>query len=441
MARGESLFFPVVGAKAWSHVNYTGRPSWEREAQDAHGWKTLTIWILFGATLYQMLLCLLHTHVMSIRTAMVGGAEFVLYLGCLLILARRLRLEFVAILAMIAAYLLFLALLRGSLDFKGFRDVLIVVLFYWVGKTMGDVRMADRMLKILICIVLAFGLFEMFFLAQYSRVFNVFSYYVSQGGLSGTNWAKDSTLALNSIRPDGIGRTILPSLLGSHRVSSIFLEPVSLGNFAVIIGAWGLSKNREEWRKMAFFVGAAVVLITLCDSRYGMLTLGALIAMRLLFVGRMHNMAIILPLVCVSLLILVAMLMDYHGDNILGRLRITGAVLKSFGVDELLGLEGYNIGFGDMGYAVLITRFGVIFCVAMWIGFWMIKMQDEQGTRFRAYVALYMSLILSISGTSMMALKTAGILWFLVGCCALRDKKVVPRRQEAHVPLKEKWKS
>jgi len=253
MARGESLFFPAASGNTWSHVNYTGPSSLQNDVEDARGWKTLTIWILFGATLYQMLLCLLHTHVMSIRTAMVGGAEFVLYLGCLLILARRLKLEFVAILAMIAAYLLFLALLRGSLDFKGFRDVLIVVLFYWVGKTMGDVKMADRLLKILICIVLAFGFFEMFFLDLYSRVFNVFSYYVSQGGLSGTNWAKDSTLALNSIRPDGIGRTILPSILGNHRVSSIFLEPVSLGNFAVIVGAWGLSKNKDEWRKMAFF--------------------------------------------------------------------------------------------------------------------------------------------------------------------------------------------
>ena len=392
--------------------------------------RQLTFWILIAATTYQLMLCLVHTHLFSIRTSIVGMAEFVIYLGCLIVLVRRLRLEFTAIITLIAAYLLFLALLRGAMDFKGFRDIIIVVLFYWLGRTMGDIAMADRLLKILIAIVLVFGLFELLFVDLYSRVFNVFSYYVSQGGLSGvTNWAKGSTLALNSIRPEGIGRTILPGLLGSHRVSSIFMEPVSLGNFAVIVAAWGLSKSRDEWRKMLFFVMSAVVMITLSDSRYGMVTVGLLVVMRMLFVGRMHTLAMLLPLMCIAVLIaLVLVLGNYQGDNIMGRLYVTGTVLMNFNVSEILGLQGFNINFGDMGYAVVLTRYGLILCTILWIAFWMIKMKDERGIRFRAYVALYISLILAISGTSLMALKTAGILWFLIGCCVLRDKAVVHAR-------------
>jgi putative polymerase len=53
----------------------------------------------------------------------------------------------------------------------------------------------------------------------------------------------------------------------------------------------------------------------------------------------------------------------------------------------------------------------------------MIKMRDEHGERFRTYIVIYMSLILCISGTSLFALKSAGVLWFLLGCCAVRDKK------------------
>lgn len=392
--------------------------------------RQLTFWILIAATTYQSMLCLVHTHLFSISTPIVGMAEFVIYLGCLVVLVRRLRLEFTAIITLIAAYLLFLALLRGAMDFKGFRDIIIVVLFYWLGRTMGDIAMADRLLKILIAVVLIFGLFELLFVDLYSRVFNVFSYYVSQGGLSGvTNWAKGSTLALNSIRPEGIGRTILPGLLGSHRVSSIFMEPVSLGNFAVIVAAWGLSKGRDEWRKMLFFVMSAVVMITLSDSRYGMVTVGLLVVMRMLFVGRMHALAILLPLMCIAVLIaLVLALGNYQGDNIMGRLYVTGTVLMNFNVSEILGLQGFNTNYGDMGYAVVLTRYGLILCTILWIAFWMIKMKDERGIRFRAYVALYISLILAISGTSLMALKTAGILWFLIGCCVLRDKAVVHAR-------------
>ncbi|GGC04887.1 hypothetical protein GCM10007205_12600 [Oxalicibacterium flavum] len=427
MARHDSLFFPPA-ANGWAHPGYTPRPTAQQAARQEHGWRLFGLWILFGAALYQMALCLVHTHVFAVRTAMVGAAEFVLYLGCLLVLARRLQLDVVAILSLCAAYLLLLALLRGSLDAKGFRDLLIVLLFYWLGRSVGDVRTADRFLRILIGVVLLFGFFEMFFVEYYSRVFNVFSYYVSQGGLRGTNWIKDNTLALNSMRPEGIGRTILPGLLGAHRVSSIFLEPVSLGNFAVITAAWGLSKEKTEWRWMLFFVGAAMLMITLADSRYGLMTISCLILMRLAFRGRMHYLLMFLPLVCVLMLIGIALFLpDYHGDNMLGRLRITGVVLSEFGIGELMGLKGYNLGFGDMGYAVLLTRFGLPFFVALWIGFWMIRMKDEQGIRFRAYAALYMSLILAISGTSLMALKTAGVLWFLIGCCALREKPAVAR--------------
>jgi putative polymerase len=327
-------------------------------------------------------------------------------------------------------------LLRGSLDFKGFRDILIIVLFYWLGRTMGTMEMADRLLKIVIGIVLLFGFFELCFVDLYSRVFNTFSYYVNQGGLANvTNWAKGSALALNGMRPEGIGRTILPSLLGNHRVSSIFLEPVSLGNFAVIIAAWGLSKEREEWRKMLFFLVSAAILITLADSRYGMLTVMCLVVMRLLFVGRMNTLAILLPPICVGLLMTIVFVMNgKYSDNILGRLYTTGATLMQFGPKEIFGLKGFDLNFGDMGYAVILTRFGLVFFTFCWIGFWLIKMQDARGIRFRAYVALYASLIMAVSGTSLLALKTSGILWFLVGCCAAR-KSVAARKAAQREPV------
>ena len=180
-----------------------------------------------------------------------------------------------------------MAILRNQLDPKGFRDVLIPILFYGLGRQIGDIKYADRVLKLMVWIVLFFGFFELLYLDLYSRFFNIFSYYVSQGSLTaGSNWAKDSVLGLNGTRPEGIGRTILPALLGNHRISSVFLEPVSLGNFAVIIASWGLAKRREDFKDMLFFVAAALVMIALSDSRYGMITLAALVAMRCLPIGK-----------------------------------------------------------------------------------------------------------------------------------------------------------
>jgi putative polymerase len=383
--------------------------------------KTLVFWTLLVALMYQAVLCALHTSVHPISMSGVALAELGIYMACFAVLVRNMRLEFVATVALAASYLLLLAILRNQLDPKGFRDVMIPILFYALGRQIGDIKYADRLLRVAVVLVLGFGFFELLFVDAFSRVFNIFSYYVSQGSLTaGSNWAKDSVLGLNGTRPEGIGRTILPSLLGNHRVSSVFLEPVSLGNFAVIIAGWGLAKRREDFRNMAFFLIAALVMIALADSRYGMITIGLLIVLRLL-PWQKNSWMIILPLASVVLLGAIgAFYNGGYGDNVVGRLYLSGKTLLGLNLGMIFGLDGFNVGYGDMGYPSLLTRWGALLCIVMWCAFWMVKMQDERGERFRVYTTLYMSLILCVSGTSLFALKTAGILWFLVGCFAGR---------------------
>ncbi len=385
-------------------------------------------WILMVALVYQAVLCAIHTNVHPISVAGVGLTEGAIYIACLAVLIKRIRLEFVAVAFLVAAYLFLMAILRNQLDPKGFRDVMIPILFYGIGREIGNGKYADRLLKVMVLLVLAFGFFELFFLDWFSRVFNIFSYYVSQGNLAaGSNWAKDSVLGLNGIRPEGIGRTILPSLIGNHRVSSIFLEPVSLGNFAVIIAAWGLSKRRDEIKEMIFFLLAAATMITLSDSRYGMITVAALVVMRCLPLTKANTWLIVMPFLSVTLLLLLATVFGGHySDSVLGRLFVSGKTLSNLDLGMIFGLDGFNTSFGDMGYPSLLTRLGLLLCIFLWGAFWMLKMEDERGNRFRAYITLYMSLILCVSGTSLFALKTAGVLWFLVGCAAGRAKDALP---------------
>ncbi|MDY7576651.1 polysaccharide polymerase [Actimicrobium sp. CCI2.3] len=414
----------MFASNTTNHLNTAGRRNVSPQGITTESPLTrlIVLTAVLGATIYQALLCLANTHLFRTSTGVVALVEFSIYLLCLFVILRRISLDFIAILTLVASYLLLLALLRSSLDIKGFRDLIIPLLFFWLGKEVGSINRADKILKIIILVVLVMGCFELFFVDLYSRIFNIFSYYGTTGGMNATtNWA-GGTLALNGTRPDGIGRTILPSLLGAHRVSSIFLEPVSLGNFAVITAAWGLAKKREEFRKAAFFLVSAAVMITMADSRYGLATVMVLVAMRFIVSGRMNIAVIAGPILAVIILLIVPNLTQGHfGDDALGRLVRTGRILSGFGTNEIFGLSGYAVDFGDMGYAVALTRFGLILCAVLWIGFWMIKMRDDTGSRFRTYVAVYASLILMVSGTSLFALKTAGILWFLVGCCAKNE--------------------
>lgn len=384
--------------------------------------KSITL-ILVASVTYQTILAFIHTHFFHVSAFTVALSEFLIYLACVLVLAKHIRLEFVAIVALVLAYLLVLSIFRNALEIKGFRDVMIPILFYWLGRHVGDVKYADGLLKKLVVVVLIFGFFELFFLDMYTRLLDIFSYYVSTGTVTvATNFIKGSALNLNGMRPEGIGRTILPSLLGSHRISSVFLEPVSLGNFAVITAAWGLSKSREEYKLGLFFWLSAIILIALSDSRYGLIVVTLLTVMRFIVGRQLNIVAIVLPFLSILALILIG-LYAHTGlaDNIMGRLFWTGNTLLTFNIEKIFGIQGFNIPYGDMGYAYLLSRWGIVLCITLWGALWMIKMSDERGNRFRAYAALYIALILTVSGTSFFALKTAGLLWFLMGCCIYRD--------------------
>ena len=379
--------------------------------------------ILIASIIYQAILALIHTHIHAISAATVGGAEFFIYLACVWVLAQHIRLEYVAVAVLILAYLMLLSIFRNAIELKGFRDVIIPLLFYGLGRQRGGMHYAEKILKVLVIVVLLFGFFELFFLDGYTYLLNIFSYYVGTGTITiATNFVTGSSLNLNGIRPEGIGRTILPALLGSHRISSVFLEPISLGNFAVMVAAWGLSKQSEEYKQALFFVVAAIVLIALSDSRFGLGVVALLMAMRLVAAHRLHSALILLPLISILSLIVIGLF--FHGgiaDDTMGRLFWTGTTLLDFNIAKIFGIEGFDIPYGDMGYAYLLSRWGVLLCITLWGALWMIRMADEQGQRFRAYAVLYISLILTVSGTSFFALKTAGLLWFLMGSCARQN--------------------
>jgi putative polymerase len=381
----------------------------------------LVIALLVASVTYQAFLCLINTQVMSASRAMVGLAEAVILLACLPILARRL-LPGVMIIAMLAgAMLCLLALFTGHINVKAFRDLVIPLCFFWLGCNVGRPELGDRALTIAIGVVLALGLAEYFFLDLYTNFFDIFGYYVNIGSLQPiTEYARDSRLQMNGIRPDGIGRTLFPGLLGSHRVSSVFLEPVSLGNFAAMTAAWGLSRGRDELRQAIFFLVAAFVLMVLSDSRFALMSVSIMVAMRLLLPGNAVNLAVLAPFAALGLLIYLGLTMSGTiGDNFIGRLTLSGWSLVDFDVATLLGADHSEF-YADEGYAFVFSTFGLPLCLLLWFSIWFLKMPDQRGQRFRAFISVYIALILCVSGTSLFAFKSAGMLWFLLGC-ALRS--------------------
>ena len=378
--------------------------------------RPLGVAIVVGAVCYQVALCLIDTHLFPASRAMVGLAEAMLMLACLPLLLPRLLPGVVILASLTAAVLCLLALFRGGLDIKGFRDVLIPFWFFWLGRNIGDIRLADRALKITIGVVLALGFYELFALESFTRFLDIFGYYVNIGSLEEiTEYNRDSRLQMNGIRPEDIGRTLLPRLLDNHRVSSVFLEPVSLGNFATLAVAWGLSRGRDESGRMWLFVGAGLIMMVLADSRFALLSVSLLVFVRLCFRGWLLYLPTAMPFLVMGALVALGMFSNIgYSDSFIGRLAISGRALMNFDVQMLLGADR-GAWFPDQGYAHLLSSFGIVLVVGFWLTIWLMPVPDIRAARFRCFVAIYISLILAVSGTSLFAMKTSALLWFLFG--------------------------
>ncbi len=366
---------------------------------------------------YQLWLCALQTHLGLGGNAMVILAELALVVTCAALQARQVPVSLAAVLTLLLANGVALAVARGDVDAKILRDLLAPVLFLGLGWRFAGLETGDRVLRWAIWLVLAFAAFEFWALDLFTRLFDVYGYYLARGvGDASMAEYRTDKLVASGIRPEGIGRTLLP-FLGPHRASSVFIEPVSLGNFATICAAWGLARDRAQWRQGAFFVIAALVMLVFSDSRFGLGAIGLMVFLRLALVRGSEGVAILFPLFALAGLVGAAWLNGTaYSDSYAGRLAVTGHVLLGMGLDQYFGVAPITDPFYDMGYPYLLSRNGVLATLLLWAAWWLMPLANDTGRRFRALAALYVSLILCVSGTSVFALKTSAMLWFLMGC-------------------------
>lgn len=374
--------------------------------------------VMVLAVSYQALLCFVNTNIFAASRGLVGITETLIMLLCIPLLRYRISLVPLLLILVCGAMISLLSLINPQTDIKAFRDLLIPIWFFAVGYNLGREDIADKILAVIVAWITLWAFFELFFLDTFTTILNIADYYTNLGALLPiTDYERDSNLQLNGMRPEGIGRTFLPWLLGPHRVSSVFLEPVSLGNFATVLVAWGLSKSRDRRSWAIFFITTSMVLIILADSRFSLLTIPLLFATRFLLSGNQYRIAVLMPAVAIiGLLIVAKIYYPLEGDDYLGRLVISGNSLIEFDISNILGTPGPHY-YGDQGYAYVLSNFGLPLCLLLWGAFWMAPTQNNPASeKFRAFMAIYLCLILCVSGNSAFAMKSSALLWFLFGC-------------------------
>lgn len=371
----------------------------------------VTAAVLIGALVFNAGLCLVNTVIFPVSDTLVMGCEMVLVALALGMAATR-DAALYLILGLFVSYMLLLMAMRPMLDLKAVRDVLIPVAFYFLGRRLLDVRLVDKVALVSGAIVLAMGLFEYLDLDLFSKYFNVIQYYIARGTVAASEVTdKSSTLFASGMRPDA--RNILP-FLGPHRVSSVFLEPVSAGNFGAILVMWGLVRRGMPGRWALMALGASAIVLS--DARFGLYVCLVTVALTLAGARVPRVLVYLAPfglLAGLAIYGLSSAQVDWE-NNLAGRMLWTARLITSLDLDGIFGLLADKIFLSDSGYAYSLRSFGLIGVVFLWALVVFGREVNPDAWRFKLLVAAYLTLLMLISD-SPYSIKTAALMWFMLG--------------------------
>jgi len=375
--------------------------------------------LVLAAATFNTGLCFVNTHVLPISVTHVIACEVAIISLAAAVSYRVITAETSILVSVVAAYFCLIWLVSGKVNAKIARDLLIPFVFLSCGAACAGPRAADRLVYYLILTVFSAAIFEWFWLDRFLEVFDIFNYYVAKGRIDDSQrWMDDIDLAMNGMRLEDEGRTLFP-VLGLHRVSSVFLEPISAGYFAVIVFAWLLVRFRiAPLRNLAFITLAAAIII-MTDSRFAAVAcLVLVIAWMLPLLPKV--LLWLLPFALILGLIGYAAMSPIQGldQSFNGRVVWSGRLIAGFDIDQWFGIDHglaqatlENL---DSGYAYAIYAVGLPGLVVLWTAFCFARDQALDGARYRVLLALYFSFAL-IVGEAAFSIKTAALAWFLLG--------------------------
>ncbi len=408
----------------YDDIGWTGRQPHEAGAEWSTG--ACLIW----AVSFNFVLCFVDTNIAALSPAAVILAEIMTVGWALTLIALRWNRACWPWLGLLFALLvnwLVLSLLNQLADPKLIRDVLLIPVFIMLG-LVSNQRELYRVvwtLQILIFVVMCF---ELIGTTSFARVFNVQSFYVHTRGFEESSfWNKSSDLFVSATRP---GERNLP-FFGAHRLSSIFLEPVSLGNWVILLTIYvaGFGSALPSSRRK-LLAASSLILLLACDGRlaFGLCLIVLAIAA---FRNRLSPaLAVVAPVVALLLGAMLAAVSNEQAgqDNLGGRVGLTLQLAARLDVADLLGLsQQMAYSSMDSGLVYLILSQGLFGVLCVWLFvFW--PRTTGAGPAF-----LVLGVAVYISGTwlvsySILSIKTAALLWHMFGVAISADE-----RQEARV--------
>jgi len=401
-----------------------------------HLWLKAVYAVVAGCMVFNLALAFINTNVTGISERHVILMELVL-IAAAVMLALSKRAGFATILVVYLAYMALILALRPELDLKAIRDLLIPITFYFVGRKFRRIENADTLVLLAALLVVGVGMFEFLFLEMFVKFINIFNYYVARGTL-GANDAHfiegGSDLFISSTRLGG--RFFFP-FLGDMRASSVFLEPVSMGNFGAFLCLWAVFRNGMAHRRLLFLL--AFLVLVLGDARFGIFVCLAFAVVWALYRFAPRPVWWALPFIISASLATYGLSSTalHWEDDLTGRLLHSGQLIAKLDAESLFGIKTDLPFLSDNGYAYSFSQTGLIGIAVLWTLFIFAGERGGPVDKFKALSATYICLLLVVSN-SLFSIKTAALLWVCAGAVdAWRsgsDKPAPQYRKPGQIP-------
>jgi putative polymerase len=396
-------------------------------------------YLVFTALCFNMVLCFVSTRGnIHMSNAVVIVCEMTILSTGLYTIRFLISDQVVRLSGVMAALLIGLRFINSGLDLKILHDIAIMYIFYMLG-TLASVQEGNRVLWIAMAIIIPIGLFEALFPTQFGAMFDVWSYYVDKGVISASTINYSHTTSfISGSRGGQESRTFLPFLLGPARFSSVFLEPVSMGNFSVIAFAWCISTRIGSWKTRGLLIALAAVCLVLADSRFAFGCWILMLAFRMSPFWRSAYTVFCLPLLAMLGLVVAGTLRELPGvvpaivnDDFAGRLLFSGRLLDYWGLPQWFGLAPSQIYTSDTGYAYVINNLGLPLALFLLSIFAFHRPKTQEALAMKAMIAVYMATSLCI-GANMFTIKIAAICWFLYGAANVTPSTSARDTRQSH---------
>lgn len=311
---------------------------------------------------------------------------------------------------------------NGVLFVRTPREFAIVCMFYLVGTQCPPERMLTAFRHITI-VTVAVLLIEGFSIPLYVWLFQPADYFANTRGIEKFS-LDDTGLFRNSL---GFAGRFSFGLFGQRRLSSVFLEQVSLANFAMVLTIFAVTWWERMKRGDRILFTFAVLLMILSNSSRTGTALCLLMALG-------YRIFPLLPKslygAAMPVLLLMAALLFYRpdqefSDTLSGRIGHTIGLLARMDLSDLVTGDVANIArTADSGYAYLVYATTVVGLAYFWVFLWvMLPAESAMDKRF-AFSALLFICVNLMVGAAIFSIKVSAPLWMICGCLAAQAEAV-----------------